>query len=168
MDEYKGSYFIKKVLDSLDEDFVLVSFGNTKGFNFNNNKIKLINLGYISDDKLLTKIYSSANVFFAPSINEAFGKTLAEAQSCGIPVLCFSETGPADIVEHLLTGYTANFKDDTDLLNGLKYCLTNNFNTNYIRERTQNLFDINITAKAYSTLYLKINSQSNSNKNIND
>jgi len=167
-DEYKGAHFIKKTLDLLDDDIFLVSFGNANGFEIHNNKFKLLNLGYISDDLLLSKIYSCANVFFAPSINEAFGKTIAEAQSCGIPVLCFSDTGPADIIEHLITGYTAIFNDHIDLYNGLKFCLQNNFDSIYIRERTRNLFDINISAKSYNDLYLKIYSESIPNIDFNE
>jgi glycosyltransferase involved in cell wall biosynthesis len=167
-DEYKGANYIKSILEFLDDEIVLLTFGNANGFDVNNNKIKIINLGYISNDILLSKIYSCANMFFAPSINEAFGKTLAEAQSCGIPVLCFSETGPADIVEHLITGYTAKFNDYLDLQNGLKFCLNNIFDSHYIRERTIKLFDINISAKYYSELYIKIHSDSISNIKLNE
>ncbi len=155
-DEYKGGKYIIDVLERFTEDIYLVSFGLTNSLSFVNKKIKYLNLGYVSDDKKLAKIYSTADVFFAPSINEAFGKTVAEAQSCGIPVLCFSETGPADIVEHLITGYQAEYKDIQDLINGLKFCINHQFNRTYIRKRAIDLFDIKISAEKYFNLYLNL------------
>ena len=98
-------------------------------------------------------LYNSADVFLAPSVAEAFGKTFAEAQACGLPVVCFKETGPEDIVEHLKTGYLAKFKNEGDLLNGLMFCLKMTLDPKYISTRSKSLFDINSTAKKYISLY---------------
>jgi glycosyltransferase involved in cell wall biosynthesis len=152
-DEYKGGKYIINVLEKCIDEIYVISFGSLNGFSLKNNKIKLINLGYIKNDQDLAKIYSIANVYFAPAINEAFGKTVAEAQSCGIPVLCFSETGPSDIVEHFKTGYLSTKYEITDLINGLNYCLNYKFDPLYIRSRTVNLFDIDTCASKYQEIY---------------
>ena len=104
---------------------------------------------------ILYRLYNCADIFLAPSIAEAFGKTFAEAQACGLPVVCFNETGPADIIEHLKSGYLAKFKDEKDLLKGLRFCLKTNFNRNYIGQRARKLFDVQQIIKQYITLYQK-------------
>ena len=71
---------------------------------------------------------------------ESFGKTVCEAQSCGIPAICFSDTGPEDIIEHKKTGYLSKYLDYNDLLFGLEYCLENKFSKKYIRNRIINKF----------------------------
>ena len=84
---------------------------------------------------------------------EAFGKTIAEAQSCGTPVVCFKDTGPEDIIEHLKTGYVAQNKDEKDLLRGLIYCLATTFNIEYIRNRCIAQFDIKLSVLLYLGIY---------------
>jgi glycosyltransferase involved in cell wall biosynthesis len=64
-------------------------------------------LGFLHNDVALRLAYSSADVFVAPSIQEAFGKTLVESLACKTPVVCFDATGPASIVEHKVSGYKA-------------------------------------------------------------
>ncbi len=153
-EQYKGIDFITRLLKKLSPDYVIVTFGrgeiNSKEF-----EQKIYNFGYFDSTFELNKLYNVADVFFAPSIAEAFGKTICEAQSSGIPVVSFKNTGPEDIIEHFKTGYLANYKDENDLLNGLNYCLNTNFNKTYIRERTIKLFDINIQANMYFELYKK-------------
>jgi glycosyltransferase involved in cell wall biosynthesis len=155
-DEYKGGKYIIDVLEKCTVEIYVVSFGISNSFAFTNKKIKLLNFGYITDDTKLAKIYSTADTFLAPATNEAFGKTVAEAQSCGVPVLCFAETGPSDIVEHLITGYMAKNKNIEDLMNGFLFCLNHQFDHFYIRNRVVNLFDINITATNYQDIYTSI------------
>ena len=153
-ENYKGIDFITSVLKQISSDYVIATFGRGEI----NSKIfaqQIFNFGYIESAIELNKLYNVADLFFAPSIAEAFGKTIAEAQSCGVPVVGFRNTGPEDIVEHLKTGYLANYKDGNDLLKGLLYCLDNSFDKGYIRERARRLFDINVIAEKYIELYDK-------------
>ena len=68
-------------------------------------------------------------------------------------MLCFDETGPAEIVEHLKSGYISKFKSETDLLKGINFWLSTDFNRSYIAKRAMKLFDINKIAIDYITLY---------------
>jgi glycosyltransferase involved in cell wall biosynthesis len=150
--EYKGFNYVKEVMGSLPQDCLVVSFGT--GF-IKEGEIpqKILNLGYITNPDKLSYLYNAADVFFAPSIAEAFGKTFAEAQACGLPVVCFSETGPAEIVEHMVTGYVSNYKDVEDLKRGIEFCLNTNMNKKYISSRAKRMFDIDLIAKEYIRLY---------------
>ena len=151
-DEYKGFKYVLKSLNKIEKDYLVVTFGAGTIFEEEIPQ-KSINLGYIDNEKKLAKLYNSADVFLAPSIAEAFGKTFAEAQACGLPVICFDETGPADIIEHIRTGYLAEFKDQKDLLKGIQFCLNASFNRSYIGRRAKKLFDVDQIIKQYIKNY---------------
>jgi glycosyltransferase involved in cell wall biosynthesis len=63
-----------------------------------------LHLGHIGNDRLLSLIYSAADVFVCPSLQEVFGQTALEAIACGIPVVGFAVGGIPDIVRHGITG----------------------------------------------------------------
>lgn len=154
-DEYKGYQYITAALNTMSAEILVITFGEGK---IDSSEIpqKVINLGIISDKRLLRAVYNSAEIFFAPSIAEAFGKTFAEAQLCGTPVVCFDKTGPADIIEHHQTGYLAEYRNSTDLKDGVDYILTNTLDRKYISERSRRLFSIEESAKRYAEIYSQL------------
>jgi glycosyltransferase involved in cell wall biosynthesis len=151
-DKYKGFYFIKKIINEIKDNVLVVSFGNGK-IEQNDFIHEVVNIGYIDNSKDLNLLYNSADIFIAPSICEAFGKTFAEAQSCGLPVLCFNNTGPMDIIEHYKTGYLAEYLSHIDLLKGYNYLMNNSLDKSYISERAKKLFSINYIIQNYIDLY---------------
>ena len=48
-------------------------------------------------DKLV-ELYSAADVFLQPSLEETFGKVSAEALACGTPVVCFNSTANPELI----------------------------------------------------------------------
>jgi glycosyltransferase involved in cell wall biosynthesis len=151
-DKYKGFEYIKNLLNRIEDEILIVSFGN--GI-INRNLIshEVINMGYIDDSHKLNLLYNSADIFLAPSISEAFGKTFAEAQSSGLPVLCFNETGPKDIIEHRITGYLSDYLSDNDLYIGYNFLCQNKLDRKYISTRATELFDIDNIINNYIRVY---------------
>jgi glycosyltransferase involved in cell wall biosynthesis len=66
-----------------------------------------LHLGRISNDRMLSVIYSAADVFVIPSLQESFGQTVTESLACGTPVVGFDTGGIPDMVRPGLTGYLA-------------------------------------------------------------
>ncbi|MEM3503962.1 MAG: glycosyltransferase family 4 protein [Nitrososphaeria archaeon] len=66
-----------------------------------NGKVKY--LGFLTG-KNLEKVYNSANLFLFPSRLESFGLSLLEAQSYGLPAICFRVKGPKDIITKKFQG----------------------------------------------------------------
>lgn len=79
--------------------------------------------GLISDENVLAEIYSCADVFVNPSLQESFGYTVCEAMACGTPAVAFAVGGMLDQIVHKQNGYLAEYKNSTDLAEGIEDCL---------------------------------------------
>jgi glycosyltransferase involved in cell wall biosynthesis len=79
--------------------------------------------GRIDNDAQLRRLYAAADVFVCPTLEEAFGKTMAEAMACGTPVLAFRCSAPADLVEPGLTGALVEAGNAAALWQGLQQLL---------------------------------------------
>lgn len=152
-ESYKGFKYVVKVLNKSDKDLVVITFGSTS---FIENEIpqKFFHYGVIGESQL-SELYNLSDLFFGPSVAEAMGKTFLEAQLCGLPVLCFKDTGPEDIIKHEDTGYLAKFKNEDDLLNGFNYCISKKWNRDLIRNNAKENFDIKNIATKYIEIYEK-------------
>ena len=108
--KYKGYVQILPELPD-SNDCHLVTFGRISKALQAKIKIPATHLGTIASAETLKQLYRAADIFIAPSTQEAFGKTLAEAGASGLPVVCYDIGGPKDIVEDRVTGYWVP-KDD--------------------------------------------------------
>lgn len=157
-DYYKGVDKFLESLQFLDKSQIhLAFFGKVdnrflKGLNFDYS-----NLGYLSSYEELNLAYSAADVFVAPSIQEAFGKTLVESLCCGTPVVCFDATGPRNIVIHKLTGYRAIPYDVRDLAEGINWTIKNLISLDAsVFLHLKSSFDNHYCALSYLDLYKEI------------
>ena len=159
-DFYKGFDKYLEAIKQLDkEKYFLCFFGNVDKNVVSDLGFEYKSFGYLNDNISLRLVYSCANVFVAPSLMDAFGKTIAESMGCGTPVVCFDATGPKDIVTHKVDGYKAeSFKSD-DLSSGIEWILNNK---NYkelcqkVRNKVVREFDSVVAAKKYIELYEEI------------
>jgi glycosyltransferase involved in cell wall biosynthesis len=105
-------------------------------------------------------LYSSADVFVAPSLIDAFGKTLVESMACGTPVVCFDATGPSEIIDHQLTGYKASPYVSSELAEGVEWLLGNENSYQVVvfnaRQKVLQSFDVPVIARQYAELYNSI------------
>ena len=60
--------------------------------------------GWVGKEEL-ARIYSEAGILVLPSTFDTFGCVVVEAMGCGLPVAAYRSKGPADIVEHCLSGF---------------------------------------------------------------
>lgn len=58
------------------------------------------------------KAYSENDIFCNASLQEPFGRSIAEAQGCGLPVIAFNGGGIEEIVEHEATGFLVPYGDN--------------------------------------------------------
>lgn len=126
---YKGGDLLKEALHHLSDrakaDFEVILFGQDVNEQFKDWPLPVHNVGKITDQNLLAKLYSCADLVIMPSRQEAFGQIASEAQACGVPVAAFAIGGPLDIVEHQKTGWLAPAFDTKDLAKGIEWILMN-------------------------------------------
>ena len=63
-----------------------------------------LHLGSINDDRLLSLVYSAADLFVLPSLQDNLANTVLEAMACGVPVVSFNAGGTPDMVRPGITG----------------------------------------------------------------
>jgi len=159
-DFYKGFNEYLKAIKTLDKtQYFLCFFGNIEKDIIDRLGFEYKSFGYLNDNISLRLAYSCAEVFVAPSLMDAFGKTLAEAMACNTPVVCFDATGPKDIVSHKIDGYKAKPFDSEDLAAGIEWILNA---PNYeqlsanARNKVLRKFDSKVVAKQYIKLYQSV------------
>jgi glycosyltransferase involved in cell wall biosynthesis len=159
-DTWKGFSKFIEAIRLLDKDeYYLCFFGNIDKNIVNSLEFEHRSFGYLNDNISLRLVYSCANVFVAPSLMDAFGKTIAEAMGCGTPVVCFDSTGPKDIVTHKVDGYKAEPFISDDLSHGMEWILNNKKYDELCknaREKTVKEFDSFVVASKYIELYREI------------
>ena len=110
--------------------------------------------GRIDDDVQLRRLYAAADVFVCPTLEEAFGKTMAEAMACGTPVAAFRCSAPADLVEPELTGALAEPLESDALLAAILRLLPQAERLSaYCSQRARARFSKSVSASAYAELY---------------
>jgi len=159
-DFYKGFDKYLEAIKKLDKTkYFLCSFGELDSKILKILGFEYKNFGTLYDVTSLRILYSASNVFVAPSVQEAFGKTLIEAMACGTSVVCFNATGPKDIIAHKVDGYKAKPFESKDLARGIEWVLNNK---NYdklcqnARKKVVENFDIKVIASKYKKLYEEI------------
>ncbi|MDX1373749.1 MAG: glycosyltransferase, partial [Nitrososphaeraceae archaeon] len=78
-----------------------------------NEKIKLIEAGYIQDRNKLSEYYNAADLFIYPTRADSFGLVLLESIACGRPCITYAVGGCTDIIVNDVSGYAVTpFKPD--------------------------------------------------------
>ncbi len=107
------------------DDYYLIIFGKFWSERLiRDTGIQYKSFGYIEDKKILSYIYSCADVFLAISNEEAFGKTWAESLLCNTPLICFKNSSTSEIIQHKINGYVCSKKDSKHLKMAIEWMLS--------------------------------------------
>lgn len=152
---WKGGEYFAEVYEQLknNSEYVFVHIGGNATESTGN----WINTGYISDQNLIAKYYSAADVFLYTSVYDNLPLVVIEALACGLPVVAFSTGGIPELVKHDQTGYIAKYRDAKDLLHGLTTVLNNeqflSKASGLARKLTEEKYDANKMADRYIEIY---------------
>ena len=111
----KGFAVLAEALDGLRSipNLVLLSAGG--GNPPAEPKVRHIHLGSVGDERLLSYLFSAADIVALPSTNDNLPLTALEALACGRPVVGFGVGGLLDIVRPGVTGLLASPGDVNEL-----------------------------------------------------
>lgn len=114
-------------------------------------------LGWLNDDVTLSLLYSAADVFVSPSIQENLSYAVMEAMACGSPCVAFDQGGMPDLIGHMETGYLARPFDPLDLAEGIGRLLGDEALRRDMaaraRRKVENEFALEKVAARYIALY---------------
>lgn len=119
--------------------------------------IEILNLGYISSDRLKSIAYSAADLFLFPTRPDNLPLVLQESMACGTPMVSFKIGGVPELVRPEITGYLAQPEDTQDLAVGIEQLLSD---TALREQMSQNCraitlqeYSLNLQAERYISLY---------------
>jgi glycosyltransferase involved in cell wall biosynthesis len=165
MDRRKGITYLADALNDLKNnyrdmnDVEILIFGKNKSFDVSLLPFKVHELNIINSQHDLAELYSLADVFVTPAIEDNLPNTVMEALACGTPVVAFNAGGIPDMVEHRQNGYLAEFKSAVDFAAGINYVLTADDEMRLAanaRTKVLNTFTNEIVASKYIAVYQSI------------
>jgi putative colanic acid biosynthesis glycosyltransferase len=153
----KGLGLFLELSDKLEQDERIVLVGLSEKMN---KKLpsNIIGVSRTNDIEELAEIYSSANVFVNPTLEEVMGLTNVEALACGTPVITFNTGGSIECVDR-----NSGIVVEKGNLNKLRNEIINikkGIKVFYSRDtinRAKFLFDKNERYQEYLNLYESIN-----------
>jgi glycosyltransferase involved in cell wall biosynthesis len=115
----KGMTLLMECLAQINphEELLLLSVG--QGNVPASHGIKHLALGHIKGDRFLSLIYSAADLFVIPSLQDNLPNTVLEALACGTPVVGFDTGGIPDMVRPGVTGILVAPGSSTALKNAI-------------------------------------------------
>jgi glycosyltransferase involved in cell wall biosynthesis len=85
---------------------------------------EIIHSGFLSQNELIA-YYQASDIYVITSVEDNLPNTVMEAIACGLPVLSFETGGIPEMVQHLQSGYIAQYKSIEDICKGLDELLHN-------------------------------------------
>lgn len=113
-------------------------------------------MGMIHDDYSLALICSAADVFVAPSTEEAFGLTVLEAMACGTPCVGFDVGGIPDMIEDRQTGFLVRSVNGEALAEGIAWILQDEDRRKTLCRNAGGLVESKFTSRLYAQRYLNL------------
>jgi len=116
-----------------------------------------IHLGNISSDLLMSAVYSCADIFVIPSLEDNLPNTVLESMSCGTPVVGFDVGGIPDMVRPGQTGALVEAQSITGLSQTMIRMLKDKPALQRMGEHCRTValteYDLSVQAARYAELY---------------
>lgn len=153
----KGFAELLQALDGLDVEGELYLLTLGGGAPDLGGGFRHLHIGHLKNDHLMAAVYSAADVFVMPSLQEAFGQTALEAMACGTPVAAFDAGGIPDMVRPGVTGMLAPKGDAPELRRCIARLLQESAEVRGMstacREVVLQEYDLRMQAARYMELY---------------
>jgi glycosyltransferase involved in cell wall biosynthesis len=163
-DARKGGDLLAKALaqlpDTFKQDCLLLTLGNGTHQLASVVDIPMVNLGYVSSDRLKSIAYSAADLFIFPTRADNLPLVLQESMACGTPMISFNIGGVSDLVRPGLTGYLAQPEDIDDFCQGIVDLLDDNTKRQIMGKNCRRIaldeYTLDLQAKRYQHLYQQL------------
>ena len=134
-DRRKGYDYFIKLSETLKQDEIIVMVGLTEKQKKNLPK-NIIGITRTNNVKELAEIYSAADVFVNPTLEDNFPTTNLEALACGTPVVTFDTGGSPECVDESC-GVVVEKGNLKELIEAIERIRLNTFNKDYCINRAK-------------------------------
>lgn len=160
-DKRKGFGLLLSALQSLQQlaspaQVELVIFGAAEPLEPTDFGFKTHYLGKLNDDVSLSLLYSAADVFVAPSVQDNLPNTVLESLFCATPCVAFKIGGMPDLIEHQINGYLAEPFLAQDLAQGIHWVLAQSDKHQKLRENSRVKVIAQFALKTQAQKYLRV------------
>ena len=150
----KGTDFLLRLPKLLPKDYRVILVGAKDNVKKSAAEGCLI-IGRTESAKELAEIYSAADVFINPTLEDNFPTTNMEALACGTPVITYSTGGSPEAIDEN-TGIVVERGNEEDFVKAIKdICICSDM-SRICRERAVKLFDKDNRYMEYIQLYEEI------------
>jgi glycosyltransferase involved in cell wall biosynthesis len=115
-----------------------------------------LHVGPINNDRFLSMVYSAADIFTIPSLQDNLPNTVLEAMACGTPVVGFAVGGVPDMIREGVNGLLVS-ASNVPALHVAMVNLLNNAGREDIRANCRRVaveeYSLELQARQYSELY---------------
>jgi glycosyltransferase involved in cell wall biosynthesis len=156
-DPRKGFHMLVEALTGikLDGNLFLISLG--PGYPPSLRSLPHVHVESLNNDRFLSYVYSAADVFVAPSLQDNLPNTTLESIACGTPVVGFAVGGIPDLVRPGVTGSLAKPADALDLRRAIAEILSDNGRLKEMASNCRRValeeYTLEIQARRYFDLY---------------
>ncbi|MCC7506635.1 MAG: glycosyltransferase family 4 protein [Saprospiraceae bacterium] len=165
-DERKGLSYLQQALGRLkqanpDLPVKILVLGKTDAAIESTLPYPVIAPGLIQAPAELATLYSAADAFVIPSLEDNLPNTVMESLSCGTPVVGFQTGGIPEMTSHLQEGYVVPQRDVEGLVEGIQWILNMN-ETDYeelrrrARKKVEQEYSNATVANRYLALYRRL------------
>lgn len=151
----KGFAYLQRALELLgNKDITLCAVGQYTGQV--NERIHF--LGSIGDERLMSAVYSAADAFIIPSLEDNLPNTVVESLCCGTPVVGFPAGGIPEMIREGVNGLICSAISAEALAEAVKQFLqrAETFNRVAIAQEARAKYALAQQAQAYQKLYQDI------------
>lgn len=147
----KGGYYVLKLAEKmLGENIKFIVAGSyPEGLKVPQN---VVLLGKVSDQEILAKYYSMADITLLTSRKETFSMVTAESLCCGTPVVGFKAGAPEQIAIPEYSSFV-DYGDVEGLYKAVSEFLNKNLSEEEIAQVAQNKYSKNIMVRKYEGIY---------------
>lgn len=158
----KGMSFLFEALRSVESKRPIhaLVFGEGKLPTQQLNLAAVHSVGFVKDVAKKAQVYSAADMFVMPSLEDNQPQTGLEAMACGTPVVAFDSGGIPEYVRSGLTGLLARVGDAQDLSRQITWMLHHDAARHdmswHARQMIESEFPLRLQAERYLRLYDEI------------
>ncbi len=125
-----------------------------------NIRLPYLRLGLIQNDRILSAVYSAADLYVTPTLVDNLPNTVMESMSCGTPVVGFNVGGVPEMVRNGVSGFVVPKGDTVALRQAILHVLDNPTLRDELAANCRRIaveeYDLMLQARRYLDLYTSI------------